>query len=362
MELEDSQEILDEIAVLVTDLRAIPPTTVLVELLRVLSFDLSDKDLAASTALDREAVAAARAIGDPETIASALLNAHWAWWVNGDIDTQHRALLETLQHIESTGAERHLSSVLGWLGASAAVRGAFGEAIEYSARANERAAVSGSSLQRAITLLGATWTALWRGDLRAAVEGAQRGVDAAIDAGERATIGTNYQFLGDALDAAGKLGQAREAQETAIAHLSGPPSKGLRAETRTHLVKTLVGLGDLVEARHQAELARAEVAANDVYTLATAAAALAAVCAAERKPEEAERLFREAIERIAPTGYATRHIDIRREYAAFLIACGRGDEARTILEQVRSFYDTPATPFELQRTDALLERCAAVPR
>jgi len=362
MAVEASQEVLDEIATLVTELRTLPPTTVLVDLLQVLSHDVSDKDLAAATALDREAIAAARAIGDPDTIVFAVLRSHWAWWVNGDIDAQRRALLEALQHIESTGAERHLSTVLGWLSASAAVRGAFVESVEYVVRANDRAVASGSSLQRAITLRGVMWAAFWRGDLRAAVETARQGVDAAIDAGARAIIGGNYWFLGEILDAAGELGQAREAHETAIAHLSGPPSAGLRAEARTRLVKTLVSLGDLHEARRQAELARAEVAANDVYTVATAAAALAAVCAAEGKPEEAERLYREALGTIGRTGYTLLQMEMRRDYASFLIDRGRGAEARTILQEVRAFFDSPATPFERQRTEALLQRCATVPR
>jgi class 3 adenylate cyclase/tetratricopeptide (TPR) repeat protein len=362
MAVEASQEVLDEIATLVTELRTVPPMTVLVDLLQVLSFDRSDKDLAAATALDREAVTAARAIGDADTIAHALERSHWAWWVNGNIDAQRRALLEALQHIESTGAERHLSSVLGWLGASAGVRGTFVDAVEYAVRAKERAAASGSSLQRAITLRGVMSAALWRGELRVAVDSARQGVDAAIDAGARAAIGVNYWFLGTALDAAGELGQAREAHERAIEHLSGPPSQGLRAEARTRLVKTLVSLGELHEARRQAELARAEVAANDVYTVATAAAALGAVCAAEGTPEQAEGLFREALERIAPTGYAYLHMEIRRDYAAFLLAHGRGAEARPILEEVRAFFDSPATPFEHQHAEALLQRCATVPQ
>jgi len=88
MTIEASQEVLDEIATLVTELRALPPTVVLVDLLQVLSYDVSDKDLAAATALDQEAIAAARAIGDADTIADALVRSAWAWWVNGDLDAQ----------------------------------------------------------------------------------------------------------------------------------------------------------------------------------------------------------------------------------------------------------------------------------
>jgi hypothetical protein len=127
-------------------------------------------------------------------------------------------------------------------------------------------------------------------------------------------------------------------------------------------VKTLVSLGDLDQARVQAETARTEVAANDVFTVATAAAALAAVRAAEGGSDEAERLFREALGTIGRTGYTTLPMEIRRDYASFLIDHGRTAEARPLLEKVREFFDTPATPFERQRTEALLQRCAVVPR
>jgi hypothetical protein len=80
------------------------------------------------------------------------------------------------------------------------------------------------------------------------------------------------------------------------------------------------------------------------------------------KPAEADKLFREVLERIAPTGYLTLHMEIRRDYASFLIDRSRTAEARPLLKEVRSFYDTPATPFERQRTDGLLQRCVPVPR
>jgi class 3 adenylate cyclase/tetratricopeptide (TPR) repeat protein len=362
MALDPSQELLDEIGTLVAELRGSPPTEVLVELLQVLSYDVSDKDLAAATALDQEAIATARAIGDADTIAHALFLSHWAWWVNGDLDAARRALLEALQHIEATGAERHLSECLGSLGATAAFRGAFVEAVEYAVRANERAASSGSSLQRVDGLRGLMWAAFWRGDLGAAVETAQRSLDAAIDAGARVSIGGGYWSLGDMLDAAGDLRQAREAHQRAIDRLSGQPSQGLRAEARTRLVKTLVSLGEIPEARRQAVLAQAEVGSNDAYTVATTTAALAAVCAAEGASDEAERLYRQALEGIGRSGYLLLRMQMRRDFARFLIDRGRFAEARLLLEEVRDFFDTAVTPFERQRTEALLQRCAAVPR
>ena len=362
MELEASQDVLDEISGLVTELRAIPPTTVLVELLRVLSFDVSDRDLATATALDREAIAIARSIGDPETIASALVHAHWAWWVNGDLEAGRRALAEAQEHVERTGAQQHLTTLLGWLGANAGMSGRFVEGAREATRANERAGAGGSSPQRALALRGAVWVALWTGDLDRAAALGQEAVDVAVDAGARVVIGVNYWFLGDALEAAARHDDARIAYERSVEQLAGSPSRGLRAEARTRLARSLVALGRIEEASGHAETARAEVAAGDVFTVATAAAALALVRAAEGRTGEADQLYREALDTISPTGYRMLRMEIQRDYAGFLIDTGRAAQARPLLEEVRAFYDTPATPFELRRTDLLLRRCASVPR
>jgi tetratricopeptide (TPR) repeat protein len=362
MAIEGSQEVLDEIAHLVDELRALPPTTVFVEVLQNLSYDLTTRDAEAATALDREAVAAARVVGDPDTVVHALYRSHWVPWVTGDIDGERRVLREALQHAESTGAEQHLSKVLGGLGAGAAMRGDYVEAVEYATRSNERATASGSSSARSDALKGVCWTSYWRGDFPAMVAAARQCLALAIDAGGRVYVATAYWHLGEMLDFAGELTQARDAHERAIEGLAGATSQGLRAEARTRLVKTLVSLGDLAEARRQAELARAEVEANDVYTQATAAAAVAAVCAAEGDAAEAERLHGQALETIGRSGYVLLRMEMQRDFAAFLIDRGRADEARPLLEEVRAFYDTPATPWMRERAEVLLRRCAAVPR
>lgn len=361
MAVEPSQDVLDEITRMIGDLRALPPTRVQVELLRVLSFDQSDTDPAASIALDREAVAAARAIGDADTIAAALMHAHWVHWVNGDLAASQRALIEAHEHAVASGAERELGLISGWVGVNAWARGDFATAERYFSEGLQRA-MKGSPLQRGQVLRGSVLRALWRGDLDAALAAGQEAVEATIDAGARTEIGVNYWFLGDALEAAGKLDEARTAHEQAVAALSGEPSRGLRAEARTRLANVLVRLGNVADARTEAETARAEVAPNDVFTAATAAAAVAAVRTAEGLVDAADQLYREALGTVARTGYTLLRMEIQRAYATFLIDTGRTVEARPLLDTVRAFYDTPSTPFELQRTDALLRRCAKVAR
>jgi class 3 adenylate cyclase/tetratricopeptide (TPR) repeat protein len=362
MAVEGSQEVLDEIASLVGELRTLPPTTTFVELLQLLSYDLADKDAGQASALDREAVAAARTIGDPNTVVRALERSHWVPWVAGDIDEERRLLREALAYAESTGAEQHLSRVLGGLGAGAAMHGDLLEAVEYATRSYERAIASGSSVERSHILTGVSWFTMWRGDLLGAVALARERVTISIDLGVRLSIATSHSALGEMLDLAGDLREARVEHERAIEGLAGKPWAGSRAEARTRFVKTLVSLGDIPEARRQADLARAEVEDTDIYTVATSTAALAAVSAAEGTAEEAERLYRQALEAIGRSGYVLQRMDINRDFGTFLIDHGRAAEARAVLETVRTFYDTPVTPWPREQVEALLQRCAAVLR
>jgi hypothetical protein len=55
-------------------------------------------------------------------------------------------------------------------------------------------------------------------------------------------------------------------------------------------------------------------------------------------------------------------MEINRDFGTFLIDRGRASEARPLIEAVRAFYDTPATPWMRERAEALLRRCAPVPR
>jgi len=360
MEIEHSQEVLDEVAPLVRELRAVPPTSAFVDLLQILSHHLADTDAVAAAALDREAVKAARAIDDPDTVVEALHRSHWVPWVAGDVDAARGMLFEALRQAEATGAKQSLSGVLSGIAVGAAMRGDLVEAIDYMQRSLERAVASGSALERSGALPGVAWAALWRGDFTKAIEYGRESVALAIDAGGRAAIALRSITLGEILDFAGELTEARVVLERAIEGLAGDPLKGHRAEARTRLVKTLVGLGDIAEARREAELARAEVEMIDVYTVSTATAALAAVCAAEGKAEEAERLYRQALDAIGRSGYVLQRIEVTRDLAVFLMAQGRAAEARPLLQEVVRFYDTPVTRAERQRMEALLQSCAAM--
>jgi len=329
--------------------------------LEALSGSLADKDATAAAALDREAIAIARAVGEPETIAWAMVNSHWVPWVAGDLETQRRVLADAHAYAEASGAQRALGTAQQWLRLNAWQRGAFHEMAAYARREHEWAGTRGSAVQRAYAAAGLATAAQLRGDLGAALAFARQSVESAVDAGARTEIGVTHWFVADALAAAGDLAGARAALESSVDVLERG-GQGFRAEARTRLARTLVTLGDLAEARRHAELARAEVGPDDSFTIATTQWALAAVAAAEGRSDDAGRLYEEARARVRRTGYRVVAMDIERDYAQFLIETGRSAEARPVLEAVRAFYDTPETPFERERTDALLQRCAAVKR
>ena len=360
--LEGSDHVLEEASALVAELRSQPPTAVLVDLLQILSEYRTDSDVVAARALDREAVDVAKALGDPEVIAWAMTRSHFAPWIAGDLETERRTLADAQAYMESSGAKGALGEVLGWSRANAWQRGAFAEMVAYGERHHEWATASGSALQRAMATQGLALAAGMRGDHSSALTLARRAVELATDAGVLEWVALPLWEVAEALQALGDLAGAQAALEDSLRALVAGALQGYRAETRTQLARLLVARGDIGEARRQALLAREEVGPDDVFTVATAAWALATVLAAEGRPDEAERFYQEARERIGSTGYRLAKMWIQRDYARFLIDAGRAAEARPLLEEVRDCFDTPHTIYERDLTTALLERATAQSR
>ena len=359
---ESSGTSFDELSALAAELRPHPPTAVLVDILLSLSTQLSDKDPSAAGSLAREAIGVARALGDPEIIAFAMLRSHWLTWAVGDLEAQRRVLADAWAYIQVSGAQGAISGTLSWLRGNALQRGAFGEMAEYARRSHEWTSAHGSAIQRSGALAGLSTTALLRGDLSGSLAAAREALELAIDSGMRQRVGTTYWGVAESLEANGDLDGARDALESSIRTLEGPDAQGFRAEARTQLARILVQLGDLRSARMHAELAQAEVGPDDIYTIATAGWSLATVCAAEGRADEADALYREARERIGSTGYRLVSMNVQRSYARFLIETGRAAAARPLLEEVRAFYDTPESAFELGLTESLLRLSESVAR
>ncbi|HET8568439.1 MAG TPA: adenylate/guanylate cyclase domain-containing protein [Candidatus Limnocylindria bacterium] len=357
LQIESSDEALAEVRALLPEARAAGPSEALVALLVDTSFRTFD-DKEQAFALDREAVEVARALRDPETIAFALFQSSWTPWGVGDLDMQRRCLLDALEHMRASGARRMEFGCLAWLANNGYMRGDFAAAHAYHEEAARRVAEGSSPLQRMFLTRQRGGWALSRGDLATAASLERDQLRQAQDLGLRSQIGVAHMWLARVLRDSGDLAAARAALESAVAMLAPAAEVAFRAEARAQLARVCVAMGDLEEARAQADTARAEVEADDAFTQCTSRSALAQVRAFEGRAVEAEGLFREALEGIARTGYRALHAEYRRDYGAFLLDQGRVAEARRELEAVRAFFGSDLVALERDKTDALLRRAA----
>ena len=129
-------------------------------------------------------------------------------------------------------------------------------------------------------------------------------------------------------------------------------------ESRQLLARAQLGAGRVNEARESAERAYHEIADDDALSRSTTAVALAMVRDAQGQVEEADRLFRLAID--AAKGYLWHAVLARVDYARFLIGQRRAAEARAQLEAARAFYAHPFVTRRREAVDALLRRCDEV--
>ena len=357
MGIEGSQELIDEIEELIPLARA-APSQVLVDLLLALFDPFTDRDPERARTLARDAVAVARELGEPETIARALVHAHMVPWALGDFEEHRRVLAEADAYMRASGARGAASECLGWLAINAQWSGDFEAAAGYVEGLERLARASGSPAQLGLVLQIRSVMALARGDIDSARTAAEASLAAHRDSGVQLEIGIAPWFIAEALAAAGELTAAIAALRTSIDDLAAPALQGYRAETRARLALLLLEAGDVAGARREAMLARAEVAPRDAFTVASSTASVAAVHAAEGDHESADRLYREALEAWGRTGYAYELACLRRDYAAFLVDRGRVAEARLLLERVLAFFVSPLVARERALTEDVLRRCA----
>ena len=356
MGIEGSQEVIDEIEELIPLARA-APSQVLVDLLLALFDPFTDRGPERARALGREAVAVARELGEPETIARALVQAHMVPWALGDFEEHRRVLAEADAYMRASGARGAASECLGWLAINAYWSGDFEATAGYVEGLERLARASGSPAQLGLALFIRSVMALARGDIDSARTAAEASLAAHRDSGVQLEMGVARWFIAEALAAAGELTAAIAALRTSIDDLAAPALQAYRAEARARLALLLLEAGDVAGARREAMLARAEVAPRDAFTLASSTASLAAVHAGEGDHESADRLYREAIDAWECTGYTLELARLRRGYAAFLVDRGRVAEARVLLEQVLGFFDSPLVSRERELTEAVLRRC-----
>lgn len=336
--------------------RAAGPSEVLVRLASQRGFVARLESLDVSGALFAEGIAAAKATGDPELIAHAMLMSNAQSWMVGDLDEQRRLLTEADTLMTASGRTAERGVALAWLATNASQSGAFPSAVTYLEQAEQLARASGSRFQQWAAARAAARDALVMGQVDQALSLAKASLGFAKDIGARRPMALSHIRLGEVLYAAGDLSGSRAMLEEGHAVLDPHTMQETLVEASWKLSRTCLAMGDRAAARTYAEAAVAGVAKTDLYSAVTVRVALAAVCASEGDVAAAERLLREALTSAELTGYRALTTDACLALGVLLVSQRRYQEARPYLDRARSFFAGDLTSSRRAEIDTLLAR------
>jgi class 3 adenylate cyclase len=303
-----------------------------------------------------EALAVARATGDPELVAEAMWTQLEVVYLDGDLVRMQRLLADAVAYVKATGARRARDRIFIWGSRLARHRGDLTQAAAY--RAESVAASSGSKANRGIAAFGDCKFALAVGDVAAATALGTEALALMREVGLPHFIGLCCLTLGDVFLAAGDPAAARELLSEGLEIFVRRRQRRQIPELAARAARACVRLGDKVAARAYAEAAAATVLPTDAESRYIAAVALAEVSEAEGDLRAADSGFREALAILAPTSILDAQASVRETYAEFLLRHGRGGEARAELEAARRYHHDPLAFRNRQRIDALLSRTA----
>jgi class 3 adenylate cyclase/tetratricopeptide (TPR) repeat protein len=310
---------------------------------------------ATETTLD-EALAVARMIGDADLTAEAMFQRAFTRYWFGDLDGMHRQLLEALEHVRKTGSNR-AGRILFFLARGAAYRGELTAAGAFDAEAIAALPYS-SKFFRAVTHATQSRTAIDIGHFARAREEARHANSLFRELGLPSWIAGTDWAVGEACLELGDAEEARLVLEEGADLFERLKQPGQIPEVRARLARALVMLGDLTQARAQAQIARDVALPHDVESRYIAAVALGEVFEAEGDADAADALLGEAIAMLEPSGLGDRLATARIYYARFLLRQGRGPDARKQLDKARAFYRDPLAERHRERIDLLLRQAA----
>ena len=318
LRLEGSPEALSQLELVLDDARRLGPSPVLANLLWWSAMYAMPVDAALARSRHLESINIARAVGDPATVAAALRQSAAPAAARGDLDEERSVLREARSLLESGENRTILARVLLGLANNATRRGDFDEA---QACLQEAIPLAQDVVGRILAQAAKTEHRRALGDLDGATESAELALAAARELGSPVAVALAASALGAVLRELGRLDLSRAVLEDAFVVARGSAERITFAQLRIELARTLLALGDVQSARRCLE--ESEIPSTDVSTAAAAKATQAQIFAAERSPEQADALFREAITLLEPTGLALDLAQRRIERAAFLAASDR---------------------------------------
>ena len=157
-----------------------------------------------------------------------------------------------------------------------------------------------------------------RGDLDAAAEAYERARELASEAGATASLAGILRHLASVMERQGETARAEKLLRDAIRMLRQMDRRGTLVEALRALAELLLREGKIDEAERFALEAREVLTPRDITSRITTTTALALVREAQGRDEEAEALFRDAIELLGETQWRSMQRKPLRAFARFL--------------------------------------------
>jgi class 3 adenylate cyclase/tetratricopeptide (TPR) repeat protein len=286
-------------------------------------------DLPQARELGREALELlAAAPGDARSDALTLLSSV-GWW-EGDLVSVERYTAEALEIAREAERADLESLALSELAAAHLARLELGRAEEVNAAASALAESSGS-------LSAAAWAArvrgsilLRRGSFEEAAVAFRTSRDFFDEIGATADAARTQQLEGVAVWQAGDPDRAEQLVREAVRSLLSLEERAKVIEAQRTLAELVLAKGRVEEAERWALSAVETVGMQDMMSRANVQMVLGQVRAAQSRDDEAELLFRQAIDTLAETDYRNVEPEPLAAYARFLRERGRDDEAAEI--------------------------------
>jgi class 3 adenylate cyclase/tetratricopeptide (TPR) repeat protein len=191
----------------------------------------------------------------------------------------------------------------------------------------ELAEHSGSIVARGAAAQSKGNLLLVRGDYEQASGWFTKALELYREAASVSEIAWTSRQLGLVAWETGNPEKAEKYLRESIRLLAPMQERGTLCESQRYLAQLLLEQGRIDEAEKYALAARETVSAEDIVSRATTRIALAQVRAAQRRYEEAETLFNEALEIVSGGEHCRILLDILPPYAEFLRALDRDAEA-----------------------------------
>jgi class 3 adenylate cyclase/tetratricopeptide (TPR) repeat protein len=181
-----------------------------------------------------------------------------------------------------------------------------------------------------------------RGQYEEAVGWMTKALDLFREAGLVSEIAWSMRMLGQIAWTTGNAEKAEKLLRESIRLLAPMQERGTLCEAQRLLAQLLLEQGRLDEAEKYALASRETVSADDFASRATTRVALAQVRAAQRRTEEAQTLFDEAIDILTGTEHARVLLDVVPPYAEFLRALDREEDAAALEARLARVVPTAA--------------------